>query len=78
MDVEAIKRYYFDFLERDFSNVISRDLDIIETNKIISVIGPRRVGKSYLFFDKIKKLEQKGISRKQIMYLNFENPVLND
>lgn len=77
MNREAIKTYYYDFFEKDLSNVIPRNR-LKDTNKIASVIGARRTGKSYLLYDKINELEKKGISRKNIVYLNFENPVLYD
>ncbi len=41
--------------------------------KIISLIGVRRVGKTFLLFQRIKKLLDSGVSRQQIVYLNFED-----
>jgi len=38
----------------------------------------RRVGKTYLLFNKIKLLEESGIQRNQIIYFNFESPILSD
>lgn len=78
MDIEKIKQYLLDFQERDFLNLKKREIQIKDSSKIQTVIGARRAGKTYLLFNKIKELEEKGIARKQIAYLNFENPVLND
>ena len=77
MDKERIKRYLLDFNNRKF-DLIERDIAIKESNKIQTIIGARRVGKTYLLFNKIKKLEESGIKREQIIYLNFESPILND
>ena len=44
-----------------------------DTGKIISVIGVRRSGKTYILYDTIKKLLDKGIEKEKILYLNFED-----
>ncbi len=77
MDKERIKRYLLDFNNRKF-DLIERDMTIKESTKIQTVIGARRVGKTYLLFNKIKNLEESGIQREQIVYLNFESPILSD
>ena len=77
MDKEKIKRYLLDFNKRNF-NLIDRDLVIKESNKIQTIIGARRVGKTSLLFNKIQNLEKSGIPRKQIIYFNFESPILSD
>ncbi|MDA3780673.1 MAG: ATP-binding protein [Bacteroidales bacterium] len=53
------------FLEID---LVERDFIFPKTNKIVSLIGPRRVGKSYLLFQKMKEID-----KKRILYLNFED-----
>ncbi len=77
MDSERIKHYLLDFQNRKF-NMLDRELQIKESSKIQTVIGARRVGKTYLLFNKIKHLEQSGISREQMIYLNFESPLLSE
>src|SRR3989344_9206472 len=77
MDKENIKRYLLDFNNRKFK-LIEREIAIKESNKIQTVIGARRVGKTYLLFNKIKLLEESGIQRNQIIYFNFESPILSD
>ena len=44
---------------------------------IVSLIGARRSGKTYLLYSVIKQLVENGISRKNIIYLNFEDERLN-
>ncbi len=77
MDKERIKRYLLDFNSRKF-DLIDRDITIKESSKIQTIIGARRVGKTYLLFNKIKTLEESKVSREQIIYLNFESPILSD
>lgn len=58
-----------------------RDTAITEIpGKIAAVIGMRRVGKTYLLYEKMAELIQSGVDKKQIFYLNFEDdrlPPLN-
>lgn len=78
MNKEKIKTYLLDFQEKKFSNIRKRDIILPDTAKIQTIIGARRTGKTYLLYNKILELEERGIPRKQIIYLNFENPVLDD
>jgi len=78
MNKDQIKRYLIDFQEREFTNLKDRTLKLKNSSKIQTVIGARRVGKTYLLFNKIKELENQKIERKQIIYLNFEHPLLNE
>jgi len=43
------------------------------TGKVVGLAGVRRSGKTFLFFDAIQKLVQRGVDRRQIVYLNFED-----
>jgi len=43
------------------------------SGKIVSLIGPRRAGKTYMMFQIISDLYDAGIEREQIIYLNFED-----
>ncbi len=78
MDSEKIKQYLLDFQERKFPELKERGIQLKESSKIQTVIGARRTGKTYLFFSKIRDIERKTIKREQVVYLNFENPVLNE
>lgn len=78
MDKEKIKQYLLDFQERKFLGLKKRDIQLKNSLKIQAITGARRVGKTYLLFNKIGELEEKGIPRKRMIYLNFENPVLNE
>ena len=49
----------------------------INLNIIISIIGVRRSGKTYLLYDRINSLLKSGTPRENILYLNFEDERLN-
>jgi hypothetical protein len=69
-----LKRIISDFHEHPFRDVYDRELTLpLDSNKIIVLTGPRRCGKSSFFYALIKKLTQKGVPVKNILYLNFED-----
>ena len=75
-----MKEYYreliIDFAERDLSAIKPRELLLPdEPGRIITVIGARRVGKTYLFLHHINKLRNK-IHPSKLLYVNFENDKL--
>lgn len=62
-----------DFIVRDLSMVRNRDIDIPhDISKIVSIIGARRTGKTFLLFSLIKELS-KTLSRENLIYVNFED-----
>jgi len=73
---EQIREYMNDFQKRQLPNLVERSINISETNKIITIIGPRRAGKTYFLFQLMENLIQKGAKKEQIIYLNFEDPRL--
>ena len=53
-----------------------RDMNIpLDLDLIISIVGPRRAGKTFLMYDLIRKLI-KDIPKNNILYVNFENEYL--
>ncbi len=67
----------------DFQNILpmkdvkQRDIQIpLDSKKIISLTGPRRSGKTYLFYFLINQLLKK-VPANQIIYINFEDERLN-
>ena len=54
-------------------DVMPRDLQVpLQSGKIISLIGPRRSGKTYFFYNLINQLAVK-VPKEQIIYINFED-----
>ena len=71
---ERIATLIRDFHEKGVPWLIERDLQIpteIPIRRVISIIGPRRAGKTYSMFQLIKKLWEK-YETSQVLYLNFE------
>jgi len=74
--IELIK----DFHEKDLPEVIERNINIpteLPIKRVITLIGPRRSGKTYVMFQLIKHLTTK-IPKERILYINFEDDRLVD
>jgi predicted AAA+ superfamily ATPase len=74
-----IIRLIKDFNESELPKPLyNREVELpldIPINRAISVIGPRRAGKSYTMFVTINKLLAKGIEKSRIIYINFDSPI---
>lgn len=54
--------------------VIRRNLLLpIDSGKIITVTGIRRCGKSFLLYDTMNELLKRGITKEQILFINFDD-----
>ncbi len=74
---EIFKNLITDFIKKDFE-LKERDYSIpIDTKMIVSLIGIRRCGKTYLLYQIINNLRQR-IPRENIVYINFEDDRLAD
>lgn len=70
---ETFKKLIINFQERPLKGIVPRDYTIpTDTKKIVSLIGVRRSGKTYILFYLIEQLRQK-IDGKNIIYINFED-----
>ncbi len=70
---DRFKKIIIDFQERELTNVVDRDIEIpTNVKKIVSLIGVRRCGKTYLLYGVINKL-RKTVNRENIVYINFED-----
>ncbi|MHA1691937.1 MAG: ATP-binding protein [Candidatus Heimdallarchaeaceae archaeon] len=68
---EVLKTIIKDFHERELPKLNSRDLELpLDTGKIVSIIGPRRAGKTYLVYQTIAELK-KNIGIEKIVFINF-------
>jgi len=66
------------FVERTLPVCKPRELILpTGTGKVIGLAGVRRSGKTFLFFDAIQKLVERGVDRRHIVYLNFEDDRLH-
>lgn len=76
MNRALIKEYLADFQNRKLPEIIEREIKINDTKKIKSLIGPRRAGKTFFMYQKIKEMIGHNIKKEDILYLNFEDPRL--
>ena len=77
MRKEILKEVIKEYQERSLPEIIPRELQLpLESRKIVTIVGPRRSGKTYLLFDLIKTLMEKGISREELVYVSFDDPRL--
>ena len=72
---ETIRTILYSWMERELPKVIPRDVSIesyinMVPRKIVAITGFRRVGKTYLIYDVIKKLQEE---RNDIVYINFDD-----
>lgn len=67
-----------DFYEFKLPEMVERDIKISELpiKRAVSIIGPRRAGKTYLMFQVMRNLLDKNIERNRILYINLESDLL--
>ncbi len=75
MNKNIIKKIIIEFHESELPELIKRDSGIdLNSNKIVTLIGPRRSGKTFILYLIIRLLEDKGVDKKNVVYINFEDP----
>ncbi len=80
---ERIAQSILDFHRRPFpaDGIIERDLNLelnIPIKRAITILGPRRSGKTYYLLSLIRRLIYNGIPKERTLYINFEDPKLID
>ncbi len=69
MNAELVKDYLLEFSKRPLPDMVPRELIVAFNRKfVISIVGPRRAGKTFYFFQLMRKA-----SGKKCIYLNFED-----
>ena len=69
----AFKYLITEFHEFKLPIIKNRHYILPETEKIISIVGVRRSGKTFFLYQIIKNLLSKGVPKKCIVYINFED-----
>ena len=76
--VEILSRWNFWNKDLDIGilrrKYLKKILNFIETDKVISLVGVRRAGKSTLIKQISKSLFEKGVHKNDILIVNFEEP----
>ncbi len=66
---DIVKRYIVGFHSRSFADVKKRELDVKPIgDKAVCIVGPRRVGKTYLLYSLIDEPTK-------YLYIDFEDPI---
>ena len=71
---DGLKYVLREFAGRPLPDGRPRELSLpTGSGKVIGLSGVRRCGKTFLFFDTIRRLLAQGVDRRRIVYLNFED-----
>ncbi len=71
---QILKTIIKDFHSRPLPSFKPRQLQVpLDLGKIVTIVGPRRAGKTWYFFQLMAALEERGVQRTQFIYLNFED-----
>ncbi len=71
---QSIRYIYGDFQEKELPALHLREIRIEPVQgKALTFIGMRRVGKTYLCYQIIKRLINEGVPKENILYINFED-----
>jgi len=76
IDREIIMEVVKDSLEWEPPSLVERELKVpleLKIKRAVTIIGPRRAGKTYYMFQLIKTLLEKGVPRDRILYINLED-----
>jgi uncharacterized protein len=73
-----LKRIIADYHQSPLPGFRRRDLEVpLQMEKIVTIVGPRRAGKTYYLFQVMADLEKMGIARQKMLYINFEDERLD-
>lgn len=71
METQRIKEYIEDWYGKELPFLLSRELKVTQIQgKVIGIVGPRRAGKTYYFFQLMKPVKEVSL------YLDFEDSSL--
>lgn len=73
-----IKSVIVEFQQRNLPTIKRRNINVtFDTPMIVTLIGVRRSGKTYLLYDTIRKVVESGVPIENIIFINFEDERLN-
>jgi uncharacterized protein len=74
MDKEKLKYVLTQSATRPLPPATPRTLELpLDSNKIVALVGIRRSGKTFLLYETMRRLEAKGVGRRQLICLSFED-----
>ncbi len=70
----TIKEVIRNFQNKKIASLVSRKINVpLNSGKVVSLIGTRRAGKTYLLYQKINELRSAGLDSNKIIFINFED-----
>jgi len=72
MEIRVVRDYILEYMKKSTPPLVERTLKIAVADRIVTIYGPRRAGKTYYFYQLIKDKKEKSL------YLNFEDTRLID
>jgi predicted AAA+ superfamily ATPase len=74
MDKETLKYVLAQATTRPLPAVVPRAVELpLDSRKVVTLVGIRRSGKTYLLYATMRRLEAQGVDRRRLLYLNFED-----
>jgi uncharacterized protein len=74
MDKETLKYVLAYNTTRALPAATPRSMQLpLDARKIVTLVGIRRSGKTYMLYETMRRLEAQGIDRRRMIYLNFED-----
>jgi predicted AAA+ superfamily ATPase len=77
-DRNKVSRYIQDYMEWSLPEAVGRELEIPDTDKVVTIFGPRRCGKTFFLFQLIGEAIDAGVGKENLLYLNMEDTRLSD
>ena len=77
-DRSKVTRYIQDYIEWELPDAVERELALPDTEKVLTVYGPRRCGKTVYLFQLIRDAMRAGCPKESLLYLNMEDTRLAD
>jgi hypothetical protein len=74
VDKETLKYVLVEAESRPLPTVAPRALQLpLTLRKVVTLVGIRGSGKTYLLYDTMRRLEAEGVDRRRMVYLSFED-----
>ncbi len=76
IDKQTIIEVIKDFSEWEPPSLVEREIEVplnLRIRRAVSIVGPRRAGKTFLMYQLIRRLLRIGVPRRRILYVNFED-----
>ena len=75
---DVLKEIITLFHHNKIAEITSRNLSVpTNLNKVIVLMGVRRSGKTYMFYNIVKQILSEGINKRNVVYINFEDERLD-